>query len=77
MVLEDRFTTEGLIIIALAIVPTALLALGELWQRRPLTMAFAGQPYGPQGTVGAQREGIVVDLAGRSGRRLIGISELD
>lgn len=49
MVLEDKFTTEGLIIIALAIVPTALLALGELRRRRSLTMAFAEQPYGQQG----------------------------
>jgi len=49
MVLENKFTTEGLILIAVAIVPTALLMLGELRRRRPLTMAFAEQPYGHGG----------------------------
>jgi hypothetical protein len=49
MVLQDKFTTEGLILIALAIVPTVLLALGELRRRRPLAMAFDEQPDLPQG----------------------------
>jgi hypothetical protein len=45
MVLQDKFTVEGLIIIALATVPIILLALAEVRRRRPLKMAFDEVPY--------------------------------
>ena len=45
MLFENRFTTEGLIIIALALVPIVLLGLGELRRRRLLKMAFDEQPH--------------------------------
>jgi len=48
MFLEDKFTAEGLIIIALATVPIILLALGEVRRRRPLKMAFDEVPYHAQ-----------------------------
>ena len=49
MTFEAKFTTEGLIIIALAIVPILLLALAELRRRWPIKMAFDEQPYRAQG----------------------------
>ena len=49
MLFENRFTTEGLIIIALAVVPIVLLGLGELRRRRPLTMAFDEQSHHARG----------------------------
>jgi hypothetical protein len=45
MLFENRFTTEGLIIIALALVQIVLLGLGEQRRRRPLKMAFDEQPH--------------------------------
>jgi hypothetical protein len=44
--IEHRFTTEGLIIIALAMVPVVLLSLEERRRRWPLKMVFDAQPYG-------------------------------
>ena len=46
---ENRFTTEGLTIIALALVPIVLLGLGELRWRRLLKMAFDEQPHHARG----------------------------
>jgi hypothetical protein len=45
MVFEDKLTTEGLIIIALATVPIILLAVGEVRRRWPLKMAFDEAAY--------------------------------
>jgi len=49
MTFEAKFTTEGLIIIALATVPILLLALTELRRRWPIRMVFDEQPYRAQG----------------------------
>ena len=48
MVFEDKFTTEGAIIIALATVPIILLAVGEVRRRWPLKMAFDEARYHAQ-----------------------------
>ena len=49
MTFEAKFTSEGLIIIALATVPIVLLALTELRRRWPIKMIFDEQPYRAQG----------------------------
>ena len=49
MTFEAKFTTEGLIIIALATVPILLLALTELRRRWPIKMVFDEKPYRAQG----------------------------
>jgi hypothetical protein len=49
MTFESKFSTEGLIIIALATVPIVLLALNELRRRWPIKMIFDEQPYRAEG----------------------------